>query len=492
MKNKKVLINAMVYVANNIFVKAFQFFLVPVYTAVLSTEEYGISGVLSSFTSVVGILMTLSIGSANLRMYTDYKNEPEKARRFFGSIYLFCVLFGTISVSLLFLFRDLLTHWFLGDIDFFPLAALALASLWLGNFSGQYSSMLNAMQEAKESAAINVVAFLANILLNILFVVVMDLKLNGIYYSSLIVGVCRCFYGLYRIHRRKLVTWCIDWGMIKQSLKYSIPLIPHSLSSTISQYLSKLIIGNTHSLATVGIYSLAGQFGHIIDTVQSAVHSAYLPWFFELRKENSPESVKKVRQLLPVLLDIYSTFFLGIALFSFEAVYIMADEAYHGAWTLVAIFVCIYAIKTPYYFYSAFLFYAKEKTRFIFLASISSNMANIIASSLLIPIWGMYGSVVGDLVGVVVLMVIILFMVHGENSEYFRMSLFLKNNAKLFAFMIIGLSPSFLFFDNELSLVNISYKVVVWGTFAAIFLLKHKGDLLEVVNNIKNHRRKLK
>jgi O-antigen/teichoic acid export membrane protein len=67
MKQKNPILNAILYIINSILVKAFQFFLVPVYTAYLTTEQYGVSNLITSFTLIGGVLITLSIGTATSR-----------------------------------------------------------------------------------------------------------------------------------------------------------------------------------------------------------------------------------------------------------------------------------------------------------------------------------------------------------------------------------------------------------------------------------------
>ena len=320
----------------------------------------------------------------------------------------------------------------------------------------------------------------------------MDLKLAGIYYSGIIVNSCLILFSLWRIRKRKLINWVLDTKILGDALKYSVPLIPHSLSGSISQYLAKLFLGNSFSLATVGIFSLASQFGRIIDTVQGSVHSSYLPWFFEVRSNRASDAPKAVNSLLPVLLDLYGIFFLAFSLFSQELVIIMADSSYASAWILIPLFVCVYAIKTPYYFYSAFLFYDKAKTRFIFIATLTGNSANVCAASLLIPHFGTYGSLAADFLSTVILLAIIIFMCRKEHGAYFRFSLFLKNNLKLFAFMAAGLLPGLFLIGSKLHIGNTAYKIVVWGVFTSIFLIKHKTTVTATVNKFLHRKEAVK
>lgn len=488
MNNKKMILNACVYVSNNIIIKAFQFFLVPVYTAYLTSEEYGANNMIVSFVSILTILATLSISSATSRLYAEHRDDKERVGRLFGSIYLFTVLFGAAVVAALFAGRQLMSAFLLPDIDFFPVVALALINMWLTALVTQYTSMLQAMQESKECALLNVIYFTMSLSLNILFVAVLDMKLSGIYYSSILVSLCLILFSLWRMHKRKLMRWVLDRNMLSDALKYSIPLIPHSLSGSISQFLAKLMLGNSFSLAAVGIFSLAGQFGRIIDTVQSSVHSAYLPWFFEVRGNQENDAPQAVKSLLPILLDLYSIFFLAFALFSQELLLIMADNSFSSAWIMIPLFVCIYAIKTPYYFYSAFLFYDKVKTRFIFVATIIGNLVNVLASALLIPHWGAYGSLAADLTSTVILLCIIVGMCRGENVPYFRFSLFMQSNLKLFLFIAGGLLPGLLLLGSQVHILNIIFKLTIFALFLLLIFKRNRASIYDFVKRFKSKK----
>ena len=321
---KKLIVNASIYVANSVFIKAFQFFLVPIYTSQFSTEEYGANNVIGNFVLIMGVVTTLSIGQANARFYAEYKDDAEKVRSYFGSIYSFVALHGLIGVVVLFLAKNLLIRFFFQDIPFFPVVAMALINLWLNNLAVQYTSMLEAKQEAKESAIINFTGFSFTLFFNIVFVAVLKIGLVGVFISSIIVNSGKILFSLYRINKKKLFLWKIDYRNIKDALKYSVPLIPHSLSASIAQFLSRIFISNSLSLASVGVYSLAAQFGGLIDTAQSSVHSAYLPWFFEARECGDIEAKERVKSVIPALIGIYDIVFLGIAFFSKEVIILVS------------------------------------------------------------------------------------------------------------------------------------------------------------------------
>ena len=74
---RKVLINSIIYSCSGLLLKCFSFFLLPLYTVYLTTEDYGINSVITSFISTASFIVAFSLFSAVMRFYVDLKEEPE-------------------------------------------------------------------------------------------------------------------------------------------------------------------------------------------------------------------------------------------------------------------------------------------------------------------------------------------------------------------------------------------------------------------------------
>lgn len=485
MNNKKMLLNAMLYVINNILVKAFQFFLVPIYTAYLTTAEYGTSNLISSFSVIGGVLLTLSIGSATSRFYVENKEDAEQTRILFSSLYFFTAIWGLGCCFLLFIGKEFLVKYIFGGVDFYPLIASVIVSLWLQGMGNQYKAMLQAMQNAKLYTVVTFGGFCIQLSLNIYFIVFCRIGVLGIVYGVIFANVATVLFSLLHMYKKQLLSFKVKLSIITQALKYSIPLIPHSLSSSIAQFLSRVFIGNTYSLSHVGIYGLASQFGNIIDIIQSSVHSAYLPWFFEQMNNSKEDASVKIREVLPFLLGAYNLIFLGIALFSQEVILLIANERYLDAWKLIPFFVLAYAIKTPYYFYVSFLFYNASKVRYIFVATLLSSILNVVFSVLFIPRIGMYGSILADILAIIVQVMIVILLCKNENKAYFSYGMFIAKTIPMIVLSFMGLLPGYILHMNNFSLLIFGYKSLIWGLYGGLFLYKYQKNISKALSKFK-------
>ena len=81
MKNKKYKYlgkNTLIFTISSFGTKFLSFFLVPLYTNVLTTKEYGIIDIINTSGILMTYIFTLNISDAVLRFAIEQKNEHEK------------------------------------------------------------------------------------------------------------------------------------------------------------------------------------------------------------------------------------------------------------------------------------------------------------------------------------------------------------------------------------------------------------------------------
>ena len=136
------------YAIGTVASKAVGFFLVPIYTYNMSSDEYGIATTVTSFVSTFGIVVMLSLRAAMIRFYNQYDQKEKK--RFVGTIVSFVMLNAVVICTLLCLFHNLYTPFIFKDISFFPCIFLGILSLGTETVYLLYQSLLQARQEGKK------------------------------------------------------------------------------------------------------------------------------------------------------------------------------------------------------------------------------------------------------------------------------------------------------------------------------------------------------
>ena len=486
MNSKKVIGNSVVYTFNSILLKAFGFLLLPLYTHFLEDTDYGITGVITSFINVANYVIAFCLFASVMRFYADYKEDRQKVKRFFGSILMFVFLSGTIFTILLIVFRKFTQNIFFRKIDFYPTVLIALIGLTFGCVNLIYEHILKSMEQAKKFAITSICHFFAQLILNIIFIIVMHMGANGVLLATLIVNIGMFIYMLFDLLKNDLITICIDKKILKDALAYSVPLLPHNLSSTIASFASRLFIKDMVTLGTVGLFNIASQFGSITDMIQTAVNTAFQPFFYEKLNKREKGYKETIVKLTNALVWVYGFIFIGIALFAQDLILLLLHKSYAKAWTVIPLIVVAYSIKILYYFYINILMYYKKATKYIFIATLSSSILNIILSYFLIPQFDMYGSVMADIICMVLRVGIIIKLSKMFEDVGYSLKNFILKIVMIISFIGIGLILAYTKYTYKFSVINFVYKLLIFMVYIMLCYNSMKDEIKNVCSKIKD------
>lgn len=488
-KNSKVISNSIIYSISGLLIKCFSFFLLPLYTAYLTTADYGVTNIANSFLSTMGFIVAFSLYSAVIRFYVDLKDDPERLKRFYGTIILFVTASGILFFVLFSLGRSLLTKYVFPEIEYFPIIFLCLMSLIFNCQHTIYDNILRSQQKALKCSILTFVYFFLQIGLNIYFVVGLKLGATGVLLANLIASIIYTVYFWIDMIRAKEIIFCIDIELLKEALKYSIPILPHNLSTYIATLISSILIGNTSSLAVLGVYSVAAQFGNIADTIQTYVNNAYAPWLYEKLHDHETGFKQEIRSTVNLLAGVIGVFLIGIALFAQDYIILFLEVDYHGAWRYVPLIVVVFTIKIAYYFYVNVLFYYKKASRLLFTATLTSSFINIFLSALFIPDYGAYGSILADVIAMFIRVLIIVFISTRYENIGIRINDFVLRVVLILIAIFGGLALSYTRYGDTFSLLNLGYKVLVCVLYVLTILIPYRKTVRSFIHKLAKRKK---
>lgn len=489
-KKASILTNSVMYTIGNLFLKAFSFFLIPLYTACLSTEQYGIINLSSGFYTLASSVMMLGLQYAVVRYYADYKNDKNKVAKMFGTIIIFILSIGIVMTVVFLLFRDSFSRIFFSGIEFYPVVLLSVIISITSALYTMYQDILKGMQEAKKSVILSYVYFFSLLGLNLVTVVVFKWGAAGVLVSTLFVNLSLIVVMFIDLIKRGLFIFTFDMGILCPLLLYALPLVPHTIAYNISSYATKLIINNALSLSILGLYSLASQFGNVSDIVLNSVQSAFQPWFYGVMNENKADGKKQIAETTYLLLWLYGFIFLLIGFFSQEAIIIMANESYISAWKYVPMIVVSTAVKEPLYFYLNFMYYDKTKTKYVFVSTVIGSIINVGMTFLLVPYFQVFGSIFADIISMIIRLFITVKLVRIEIVKIY--SLVKIEAISLFPILFLGcgLIPAYTMFSDKISVINIGIKIFVVMLYAAFVVLMNRSMIKALYGAYKKKMKK--
>ena len=473
---RKLLSNTAFYAFADLIGKGLHFILLPIYTAFLTTSDYGIQNMITSFNSVMNYIVLLCLDSAALKFYSEYSNDKEKLKRFYGTAMTIVAAFAFIVVFLCLILRSILERFVFKNIDFVPYVLMGLAVL---AFDAEYTlhrRMLEAQQKGKKVATVGLCAVVFSSITTLLMIGVLKLGAFGVLAATLLTSIGTLVFSVVDILKNKMLTVCFDKGLAKNMLKYSLPLIPHQISGYLAALIGRIFLNTTGSLAIVGLYSVATQFSSIVDVFQDATSRAFRPWLFSLLNGSTQIEENRIRNISNILMSLYSVVTVGIGLFAQEIIILMTAESYYGAWKVIPILAVSVSIKSVYYFYFAHCLFYHKTSRFIFIASLTANVINIIAAAILVPLIGMYGSAIASICSITINSIII-YIINLRNEKIgFSLPALVFRLTLSWIFLVVGVLPSYIKYSDGFSIVNAGYKILIMITYLlVIFLINHKA-----------------
>jgi len=201
----------------------------------------------------------------------------------------------------------------------------------------------------------------------------------------------------------------MQWGLLIPILLYSLPLVPHSLSSWLLELSDRFILEKFVPLAEIGIYSLGYQFGSIVNLVASAMNTAWVPFVFRIVEQTPHKAAARISRLSTYFVLVLTLVFLGVGLYVREVNLLVTSEAFYPAYR-VAYWVALGQLLQGLYYIPVNFLFLRNQTNYIPIITISSAAVDIILNLLLLPRYGMIAAAWAGLVGKMVMLVCVLWI----------------------------------------------------------------------------------
>jgi len=389
-RNSRLLKNIGVYTLGNIIQKSAEFLLLPLWARFLTPTDYGIVGILTSYIGVILPFLGLGLQAYVTYMYYQFEQDRDKLRSAIFSIGLFQLVFS-LSLTLLMVafgrgFWSLITK---SDIGFSPFAELMLLIVFFEGVNAIPMALYQVRQKANIYISLQLAIFALNVIFSLIFIVVLKMGAYGKMLATLLpyalVGTANALVML-----RRYATIHVDWGRIRDGIKYGAPLIPHQLSGWALNAADRLILEKFVALSAIGIYNLGYQIGLVLNMIVNAINLAWMPHYFQTMNQGRDVHRQLIRELSFYITAIGAICLFGI-LFNFEGIRLLLPEKFYASASYVPPVLLGYFFvglnkfaMAPFYFY--------KKTRIVPLITMLSAAFNIGMNILLIPRYGALAS----------------------------------------------------------------------------------------------------
>ncbi|MCD7883278.1 MAG: oligosaccharide flippase family protein [Lachnospiraceae bacterium] len=387
--------NAIIMEIGTILSKGFSILIMPFFSRWLSPEEYGNFDVVATYASLCLPLATFALSEAIFRFLIEAKDAKEEKKIASTSCAMVLCGFTVVGVVL----YILLSSTSLSDIRYAFLVyffADIVNNITLYYVRGTKKTVLYTVSSSFNMPFLFLFVFI--------FVKKLELGCNGMligYASALLCCSLIGFVGskMYQ----SLSIKAIEFSYAKTLLKYSIPMIPNSISWWILNASDRSIINIFVGASANGIYAMAYKIPTFCTTLVNTFHYS---WVENISTHiNDSDRDQYIRKVFNNYASTILSICIGITSVSYLLFRFFIDDAYITA--------CLYApILAASVFFSATsmfiggVFVAFKDSKENGFSTVFSAVINIIIHLSLVSLIGLYAAAVSTLASYAILLVL--------------------------------------------------------------------------------------
>lgn len=272
--------------------------LLPFYTNLLTTSQFGIFALYIAFTAIIQIVVNYALENYIFVHYIENKENKKALKEIIGTVVILLLIIGVIItfISLLagkYLFNSYSS---LSDnktvILFFPYGMMAVITAIFNSFFKTYTNLLIAQERPNRFFWMNIINFVLTISISLTGLYMYPFSLTGPMWGRLLSGVgifliALCFF-------IKEFGFSFQKKLIRDIYKYSTPLLQYLALLWIIGNIDRYIIGYFLPPEKVAIFDFAIKCTVLLEFFQNGLTSAINPrifniWSINKTPKNTPE-----------------------------------------------------------------------------------------------------------------------------------------------------------------------------------------------------------
>jgi len=351
--------------------------MLPLYTRMLTTSDYGQLDILQTTISLLIPLVTFQVVEAVFRFSVDMRDKDSASKVLTNGIFL-CLIGMLITLLLFPIFNNF--------EPFATYTTMFYLIMFLTIFHGIIKQFVRGLEKIKTFVAADLIYTGSFVTFNIVFLVNLRMGLRG-YFLSMVLAhlvaiiVLIIFGNVFKYLNLK----SFNKKLLKTMLIYSIPLIPNGLMWWVMNVSDRYMLTYFLGFDATGIYSVSYKFPSLITLMNSIF---FMAWQLSAMQEYGKEGYDNFYKNIFGVLSSFLLLITAVVLLILKPLMsVFVADAFYESWKYVPLLL----VGTVFQAFSSFFgtnYTASKKTKGAFTTSVYGAIVNIGINLLLIPIWG--------------------------------------------------------------------------------------------------------
>lgn len=382
---------SLIYGIGTILTRVVTFLLLPLYTNVFTTEEYGIVSLAYAFTGFVMIAYRYGMDSALMKYYIDAEGKNKKT--YFTTIFSIQTFTSLVFSLFLFLTAGFFAPIFLGG-EYKQLMQLVTIILFLDALWMLPMLILRADEKPRQYILYSLLNVILTMVFNIYLVVILKMGITGVLIGNIIASGGLLLVTLPIIVKNFNVK-SISRSALQEVLKFGLPFFPAGIFTMIMELSDRYLLEWLAGTSTVGLYSAGNKLGMFGLLLVMGFNMGWTPYFLKKGKDDDA----------PQIFARISTYFLGligglivlISLWIDQLVRLRIGNAtFFGEefWTSTQV---VPIILLGYYFFGLYVLqlpgvFMTKQTKWVPFFRGTGAVLAVLVNIILIPVFGIIGA----------------------------------------------------------------------------------------------------
>lgn len=388
-KYKHLMKNTAIFAIGTFGSKVLTFLIVPMYTYVLSTEDYGNVDLFSTAVSLMLPFTTLVIYEAIIRFLIAKEINDKEAISICMVVFLFGMCLTLVGIPFYkFLFNES------GFIKYFVICLI------INSYNQIFGQYLRAKGKNIAFSFNGIIVTIVTVFSNLIFLLLLKVGVYGYLYSLIL---AQLFAAVQATLTAKVFQQCslrcVNFITLKKMLRYSVPLISNNLMWWVMGAGDKYMINYFMGSSANGIYSLAMKIPTVLSMIYSIFMQAWqLSAIEEDQKRGQAFFYTNVFKVTAAVLIICTS----LIIITVKPLFMkIIGENFVIAWKYVS-FLCIATIISSFSLFAGVIYMVKKESQKAFSTTFLGAFSNLVFNFVLIQFYGLYGIAWGTALGYIV------------------------------------------------------------------------------------------